>query len=126
MIGRTIRSSLCIFAGWCCLLSGAAIFLHSPAMAAGGPVCLYNSRSFSEGAFICVQKSVMLSCASEGARAVWRPVADQYLADRCVAATPFTQARRFVQRARPPRQQAVSTEPAAAKCFTFNGRRYCE
>ena len=120
MIGRIIRRVFRTFAG-SCLVSGAAIFLHSPVMAAGSPVCLYNSRSFSEGAFICVQKSVMLSCASDGTRAVWKPVADQYL-----AATPFTQARRFVHRTRAPRAQSVAADQAGAKCFTFNGKRYCE
>jgi hypothetical protein len=125
MIGRIIRCVFRTFAG-SCLVSGAAIFLHSPAMAAGSPVCLYNSRSFSEGAFICVQKSVMLSCTSDGRRAAWKPVADQYLADRCVTATPFTQARRFIHRTRAPRAQSVAADQAGTKCFTFNGKRYCE
>jgi hypothetical protein len=112
-----IRRCLLAFSCWCCL---------APSETIANPLCLYNSRSFSQGAFICVQRSVMLSCASDGTRAVWKPVADQYLADRCVAATQFTHGKRLVHRARAPRAQSVAAEQASAKCFMFNGKRYCE
>jgi len=92
--------------------------------------CLYGSHAYSEGAFICVQKSLMLSCSAEGARLAWKVVADKDLSERCLVPTivtayapaPRAQIRR-VQHARPRPVAAVSV---GAKCFTFNGKRYCE
>ena len=108
------------------LLFGAVLTLMvSAAAQAAGPTCLYQSRSYSEGAYICVQKSLMQTCASDGA---WRVVMDRELSDRCVA--PLTSVgprRRIVHRARVIRRAAApQAEPASAKCFVFNGKRYCE
>ena len=108
------------------LLLGCIMTLTaSAAVQAAGPSCLYQSRSYSEGAYICVQRSLMQSCASDGA---WRVVIDKELSDRCVA--PLTSAeprRRIVHRARVVRQTvAAPAEPGSAKCFVFNGKRYCE
>ena len=94
---------------------------------AADPVCLYQSRSYSEGAYICVQKSLMQTCTSDGSRMVWKIVADRELGERCVA--PFSSAeprRRLVRRARPVRHAVAPAEPVSAKCFVFNGKRYCE
>ena len=91
------------------------------------PVCLYQSKSYSEGAFICVQKSLMLACSADGARAAWRVVADRETGDRCIAPTQSAEPRkRIVRRARPVRHAVAPVEPASAKCFVFNGKRYCE
>lgn len=98
--------------------------LASPAHAAG-PACVYQSRSYSEGAFICVQKSLMQACTSDGARLVWRIVADRDIADRCVTPLPAVR-KRTVHRTRIARQVAAPTQPNSAKCFVFNGKRYCE
>jgi hypothetical protein len=108
------------------LLFGAAMTLMiSAAAQAAGPTCLYQSRSYSEGAYICVQRSLMQTCASDGA---WRVVMDRELSDRCVAPLTFTAPRkRIVHRARVVRQTVTApVETASAKCFVFNGRRYCE
>jgi hypothetical protein len=109
------------------LLLGCVMTLMASAAAqAAGPTCLYQSRSYSEGAYICVQRSLMQTCASDGA---WRVVIDRELSDRCVAPLAFTAPRkRIVHRARVIRQTvaAPQAEPASAKCFVFNGRRYCE
>ena len=103
-----------------------ALCIVSPLHAADS-VCLYQSRSYSEGAFICVQKSLMQTCASDGARMVWRVVTDSELGNRCVAPTPSIEARkRIVRRTRVARQVVAPTEPVSAKCFVFNGKRYCE
>jgi hypothetical protein len=111
-------------------------FLFCCALMASGPVaaqqtipCLYGSRTYSEGAFICVQKSLMLSCSSEGARATWKVVADKNLSDRCLGPTATAYAPAPRQQSR--RAQRVRARPAAeaavgAKCFNFNGKRYCE
>jgi hypothetical protein len=117
------------YLGWmliCIGCSGAAA--AAPGQKVGpGPVCLYNSRSFSEGADICVQKSLMLTCASDGTYATWKPVLDEDLKERCTA--PMTL--NYPPRSHSLRQHAVfrGARPIAggpAKCFTFNGKQYCE
>ena len=106
--------------------STTALCIVSPLHAANS-VCLYQSRSYSEGAFICVQKSLMQACTSDGSRLVWRIVADKDIGDRCVTPIPAIEARkRIVRRTRVARQVVAPTEPVSAKCFVFNGKRYCE
>ena len=92
-----------------------------------GPVCLYESKAYSEGAFVCVQKSLMLTCTADGDRVSWKPVADKDINERCTAPTvqhrpeqprPRIHRRHFVHRAFP-----FVENP---KCFVFNGREYCE
>jgi hypothetical protein len=91
------------------------------------PVCLYESKTYSEGAFVCVQKSLMLTCTADGDRVSWKPVADKDINDRCTRPTvkrhpkqtrPHIHRRHFVHRAFP-----FVENP---KCFVFNGREYCE
>jgi hypothetical protein len=98
----------------------------SPVHAAGS-VCVYQSRSYSEGAFICVQKSLMQSCTADGTRMVWRVVTDKDIGERCVTPIPSAESRkRIVRRTRIARQIVAPTQPNSAKCFVFNGKRYCE
>jgi hypothetical protein len=98
----------------------------SPLQAADA-VCFYQSRSYSEGAFICVQRSLMQTCTSDGTRMVWRVVTDSELGNRCVTPIPAIEARkRIVRRTRVARRVVAPTEPISAKCFVFNGKRYCE
>jgi hypothetical protein len=103
--------------------------LASGVARAADPACVYQSRSYSEGAYICVQRSLMQTCTSDGARMVWRVIADGELNARCTAPLTFAEPRRrLVHRARPVRH-AVAPAPAesvSAKCFVFNGKRYCE
>ncbi len=110
------------------MLLGSAMALPfaDPSHAADS-ACLYQSRSYSEGAFICVQKSLMQTCTADGPRMVWRIVADRDIADRCV--TPLSSAqprKRMIHRTRIARQVAAPTQANSAKCFVFNGKRYCE
>jgi hypothetical protein len=117
--------------GWACgLIVACALIAPTTVGAQQAVTCLYGSRAYSEGAFICVQRSLMLSCSSEGARLAWKVVADKDLSDRCLVPTtvtayapaPRVQSRR-VQRSRP---RPVAAASVGAKCFTFNGKRYCE
>jgi len=104
----------------------AALIGATPARAADG-VCVYQSRTYSEGAFICVQRAVMQTCSAEGSRMVWKVVADRDIGDRCVA--PLASGaphRRWVRHVRPVRHAAPEPGPASAKCFYFSGKRYCE
>ena len=87
--------------------------------------CLYTSRSYSDGAFLCVQKSVALICRSEAGRFAWTTVTDRDLAARCTTPEPHVHAHHVRVRT------AIRTrhrDPAigAARCFDFNGKRYCE
>jgi len=112
------------------LLFGCTTTLLASSLAqAADPACVYQSRSYSEGAYLCVQRALMQTCTSDGARMVWRVVTDSELSARCTAPLTFAEPRRrFVHRARPVRH-AVAPAPAetvSAKCFVFNGKRYCE
>lgn len=88
------------------------------------PVCVYASKNYSEGAFLCVQKSIALICRSDGAQPVWTTVTDKDLADRCASAGPYSRPHRRVRTAFRAHHRNFSIE--GAKCFEFNGKRYCE
>ena len=70
-----------------CLGCGAAVAAAPEQQAGAGPVCLYDSKSYSEGAYVCAQKSLMLTCSSDGTRAIWKPVGDRDINERCMAPT---------------------------------------
>jgi hypothetical protein len=106
--------------------AAATLFLVAPSQAAES-VCVYQSRSYSEGAFICVQRSLMQSCTNEGARMVWKVVADKDIGDRCTSPLPQSEYRRRPFRySRIARQSAPAAQQGSAKCFVFNGKTYCE
>jgi hypothetical protein len=93
----------------------------------GGPVCLYESKTYSEGAFVCVQKSLILTCTADGDRVSWKPVADKDINDRCTRPT----VQHYPERMRPPIHRRHFVHRAFPyvenpKCFVFNGREYCE
>lgn len=109
------------------LLGSVMTLVTAGAAHATDPTCLYQSRSYSEGAFICVQKSLMQTCTSEGTRMVWRIVADREIGDRCVTPLPSADLRkRIFHRTRIARQARPPVQQNSAKCFVFNGRQYCE
>jgi hypothetical protein len=94
-----------------------------------GPVCLYQSRSYSEGAYVCVQKSLMQVCSFDGTHATWKPVPDRDINERCTAPVtlnypPEPRAHRYRRHALLRRIHPVAE--GSAKCFMFNGRQYCE
>lgn len=66
------------------------------------PVCTYSSRSYGDGALVCVEKSLMLKCAADDAKAAWSVVADKDLSDKCQA--PAARGTVYQQRARWNRQ----------------------
>jgi hypothetical protein len=123
------RHCIWIFVYVCCSGAVAAAPLRSELKVTAGPACLYNSKSFSDGAYICVQKSLMLNCSFDGTQATWKIVADRDINERCTA----PMALNYPSEARPHarRRHAVHyrTHPVAersAKCFVFNGKQYCE
>ena len=109
------------------LLGWTMSLLAASAAYAADVACIYQSRSYSEGAYICVQRSLMQTCTSDGGRMVWRIVPDKELGDRCVAPLTYAEPRRrTVRRTHAVRHAVAPAEPASAKCFVFNGKRYCE
>ena len=114
------------------LFEAGASVAQTPQPAAEAPLCVYLDRSYSEGATICPQARFMLICSAEGAKLVWKAVADRSLADRCLRPTiatedPVPPVRRRIARSLPSPASAPSpTAGTSAKCFAFNGRRYCE
>ena len=55
---------------------------------AAAPTCTYSSRTYGYGAFVCVEKSLMLKCTVDDAKASWSVVADKDLGDKCRAPVP--------------------------------------
>lgn len=92
------------------------------------PVCVYNSKTYSDGAYVCVQKSLMLKCGADGAKATWAVVSEKDLSDRCQA--PAIRGTIYQQRARwhrrNIRREITPASDTSSKCFNFNGKRYCE
>lgn len=118
---------------WVWIIVGASGLATASAAAEptpnAGPVCLYESEAYSEGAFVCVQKSLMLTCVAEGAHMSWKSVSDKDISDRCTAPT--------VQYVAPeprihthwhhyPVRRSYPPVENPAKCFIFNGVQYCE
>lgn len=111
----------------CVSCSGGA-FAAPGEKPATGPVCLYESRTYSEGAYICIQKSLMQVCTSDGTHAAWKGVPDRDINDRCIA--PMThyppEPRIHAVRRHGLVRRSQPLLEGSAKCFVFNGRQYCE
>ena len=120
------RFQLFSLAACAALIAAAPLRAEPPASA---PACLYANKAYSDGAFICVQKSVMLSCVADGSRARWNMVADRDLSERCVAPTApgaTLAPRRHGHRPHANRPRVAPATAGGAKCFRFNGKQYCE
>jgi hypothetical protein len=112
------------------LLPLTAIGLVSPQMAQAAPLCVFNDGSYSEGARICAEPGLMLGCNVNGDRAVWSVVTET--GGVCASSYSSSSRRgsgrmmrhRMARRAPPDSSETPS--PDGAKCFTFNGKRFCE
>ena len=105
---------------------------QKPAAAAPAPVvltCVYNSKTYSDGAYVCVNKNLMLSCTADSNKAVWNVATDKDAHDKCArTAVHLTKAQRRAiwQRNNIRRQITPATNPAPF-CFGFDdGPLYCE
>jgi hypothetical protein len=124
-IASMIRHYFGTFIFFCCSGLAAA----EPLQSSTGSACLYDSRSYSDGAFICVQKSLMLTCSSDGARATWKIVTDRDINERCVSPIALSVPSLFHKHAHRAHMIRHSINPvgqSSAKCFSFNGKQYCE
>ena len=50
---------------------------------AAAHACTYSSKTYGDGAFVCVQKSLMLKCTVDQDKAAWVVVTDKELSDKC-------------------------------------------
>ena len=109
------------------LATGARAQTPSPASSA--PVCIYESESYSEGAYLCIRKGLMLGCTAGAGRVNWTVAADRELSNLCGGGdyrARLTPRQRYAQRRRPVATAAPPPASASAKCFVFNGKSYCE
>jgi hypothetical protein len=91
-------------------------------------LCVYNSRNYSEGATVCVQKAMMQTCTLDGTKATWTMVTDEKLSSRCTTPAPRLskdQRRAIWNRRNIAREIAPATD-SSPFCFYTNGKRYCE
>lgn len=91
-------------------------------------LCVYNSKNYSEGATVCVQKAMMQTCTLDGTKAIWVAVTDEKLSSRCTAPAPRLSK---YQRAAIWNRKNIAKEIAPATdsspfCFYTNGKRFCE
>lgn len=91
-------------------------------------VCVYNSRNYSEGATVCVQKAAMQTCTVDNGKAVWVTVTDEKLSSRCT--TPAPRLNKY-QRAAIWNRRNIAREispptDSSPFCFYMNGKRFCE
>ncbi len=91
-------------------------------------LCVYNSRNYSEGATVCVQKAMMQTCTLDGSKAIWVPVTDEKLSSRCTA--PALRLSKYQRRAiwnrRNIAREIAPATDSSPFCFYTNGKRYCE
>jgi hypothetical protein len=109
--------------------SCSGLVVAEPLQSSAGPACLYDSKSYSDGAYICVQKSLMLTCSSDGTRATWKIVADKDISERCVSPIALSvppPPHKYSHRAHMIHHRIATAGTNSAKCFSFNGRQYCE
>jgi hypothetical protein len=92
----------------------------------GATPCLYDSQAFSEGARICVQKNLMMVCSVNDMRPQWNLVQDKELSSYCLAAIETFHRVSRISRPRVHPRQPATASFESAKCFSFNGRRFCE
>ena len=111
-------------------LACSGLAAAEPLQSSAGPACLYGSKSYSNGAYICVQKSLMLTCSFDGMHASWKIVADRDISERCVTpmafSVPSSAPHRHVYRPRMIHHRINPGGESSAKCFAFNGKTYCE
>ena len=106
---RTVFVSGVVAAIWSASAAAQTPVVQPPPSKPAAPSCTYSSRSYSDGAFVCVEKSLMLKCAVDDAKATWSVVADKDLSDKCRA--PAARGTIYQQRARWNRQNIAREIP---------------
>lgn len=91
-------------------------------------VCIYNSKNYSEGASVCVQKAAMQTCTMDNGKAVWVTVSDEKLSSRCTAPAPRLNKyqRAAIWNRRNIAREISPPTDSSPSCFYTNGKRFCE
>lgn len=91
-------------------------------------VCVYDSKNYSEGANVCVQKAAMQTCTVDNGKAVWVTVTDEKLSSRCTAPAPRLNKyqRAAIRNRRNVAREISPPTDSSPVCFYTNGRRFCE
>lgn len=131
-----------ILASWFLVALAAPALAQSsseqkPAAASAAPValtCAYNSKTYSDGAYVCVNKNLVLMCSADSTKAVWNVATDKDASDKCARpavhrpAVHLTKAqRRAIWQRNNIRRQI--TRPTGSPPFCFgvdDGPLYCE
>lgn len=58
------------------LAAGERAQAQTPSPTSSAPVCIYESESYSEGAFLCIRKGLMLGCTASAGKVNWTVAAD--------------------------------------------------
>ena len=91
------------------------------------PVCVYKSETYGEGAYLYPNRLLLLTCAVDAGRPLWKVVPTGKLNDlraqgsNLAAAT--SPAPTDTQISNPPKLPESGVQP---KCLTANGNRYCQ
>jgi len=90
--------------------------------------CIYNGKTYSEGANICVQKAAMQTCTLDNGKAVWVTVTDEKLSGRCAAPAPRLNKyqRAAIWNRRNIAREISPPTDSSPFCFSTNGKRFCE
>jgi hypothetical protein len=113
------------------LISGLCIFSISTAaplnaQTAPADICVYASKTYTSGAYLCLNRSLMLSCTTDGGHPAWKAVTEPQLAGACHANEDFYVARRSRHVSYRRRIASPPVPGTSAKCFDFAGKHYCE
>jgi len=121
-----MRTAVVVMLGF---ISLGAAWAETPPARKSTLNCLYDGRSFSEGAHICIQKELMMACTLKEERPQWVLISDKDLRAHCQmpmlrdADTAVRLPRRHVALRPHPRAVSPASSPP---CFVFNGKQYCE
>jgi hypothetical protein len=91
------------------------------------PACVYKSETYGEGAYLYPNRLLLLTCAVDAGRPLWKVVPTSKLNDLreqgsnlAIATSPGPV---DTQISSPPKSPESGVQP---KCFAVNGKRYCQ
>ena len=79
-----LRAIMRVFAVLACCAGYAAAAEKAEGEDVAAPNCVYNSKTFSDGAHICIQRFLLMVCTIENKRPVWKLVPDKELTKYCL------------------------------------------
>jgi hypothetical protein len=89
-------------------------------------LCVYDDKSYSEGAYLCIERSLILSCELAEGRLVWKIVKERDAGGFCQKRGATASNYHPPPERRPVFHRTSPDTPAATKCFHFNSKTYCE